>query len=433
MKKRNGTKKKIVYLALSVDFLHSGHLRIIKLAKRYGNLIIGLMSDKAIIEYKSLPLLSFNERKKIIENISGIYKVIKQDDADYSETLNKLKPDFFVHGSDWKFDNRKQIRNKVIKILKKIKCRLIEPKYQKKINDYNFMSKLSEYFSPDVRVSNLKRALESKKIVRVLESHNSLTGLIIENLKNNKNEEFDAMWSSSLTDSLTRGKPDNQSVDFSTRINGLNEMMDVTTKPVIFDADNGGRIEHMHFTVKTLERIGVSAMIIEDKIGLKQNSLFDNQKKAFQDSVEAFSEKIKTACKARRSKNFMVIARIESFILGKGLSDALKRAVEYSKAGADAILIHSKEKTPREIFSFSKQFYKSKYFRPLVCVPSTYSAVTEKELIFNKFKIVIYANQMLRSAYPAMLNTAKTILKDKRSYQHEKKMTSIKDIISLIN
>jgi phosphoenolpyruvate phosphomutase len=295
------------------------------------------------------------------------------------------------------------------------------------------MSKLSEYFSPDVRVSNLKRALESKKIVRVLESHNSLTGLIIENLKNNKNEEFDAMWSSSLTDSLTRGKPDNQSVDFSTRINGLNEMMDVTTKPVIFDADNGGRIEHMHFTVKTLERIGVSAMIIEDKIGLKQNSLFDNQKKAFQDSVEAFSEKIKTACKARRSKNFMVIARIESFILGKGLSDALKRAVEYSKAGADAILIHSKEKTPREIFSFSKQFYKSKYFRPLVCVPSTYSAVTEKELIFNKFKIVIYANQMLRSAYPAMLNTAKTILKDKRSYQHEKKMTSIKDIISLIN
>jgi phosphoenolpyruvate phosphomutase / 2-hydroxyethylphosphonate cytidylyltransferase len=433
MKKKNGTKKRIVYLALSVNFLHSGHLKIIKLAKQYGNLIIGLMSDKAIIEYKSLPLFSFSERKKIIENITGIHKVIKQDDADYSKTLNKLKPDYFVHGSDWKFDNRKQIRNKVIKILKKINCKLIEPVYQKKIDDYDFKSKLSEYFSPDMRVSNLKRAIESKKIVKVLESHNSLTGLIIDNLKNENNEEFDAMWSSSLTDSLTRGKPDNQSVDFSTRINGLNEMMDVTTKPVIFDADNGGRIEHMHFTVKTLERIGVSAMIIEDKVGLKQNSLFDDQKKAFQDSIEAFSKKIGTACKARRSKNFMVIARIESFILGKGLNDALKRAIAYSKAGADAILIHSKEKTPKEIFSFSKQFCKSKYSKPLVCVPSTYSSVTEKELILNKFKIVIYANQMLRSAYPAMLNTAKTILKNKRSYQQEKKMTSIKDIISLIN
>ena len=433
MKKKNGTKKKIVYLAMSVDFLHSGHLRIIKLAKKYGNLIIGLMSDKAIIEYKSLPLLSFSERKKIIENISGIYKVIRQDDADYSKTLNKLKPDFFVHGSDWKFDNRKQIRNRVIKILKKIKCKLIEPKYKKKIEDYNFRSKLSEYFSPDVRVSNLKRALESKKIVRVLESHNSLTGLIIDNLKNNKNEEFDAMWSSSLTDSLTRGKPDNQSVDFSTRINGLNEMMDVTTKPVIFDADNGGRVEHMHFTVKTLERIGVSAMIIEDKIGLKQNSLFADQKKSLQDSIKEFSKKIQTACKARRSKNFMVIARIESFILGKGLNDSLKRAIAYSKAGADAILIHSKEKTPKEIFSFSNLFYKTKFYKPLVCVPSTYSAVTEKELIKNKFKVVIYANQMLRSAYPAMLNTAKIILKNKRSHHQEKKMTPIKEIISLVN
>ena len=229
------------------------------------------------------------------------------------------------------------------------------------------------------------------------------------------------MWSSSLTDSLTRGKPDNQSVDFSTRINGLNEMMDVTTKPVIFDADNGGRIEHMHFTVKTLERIGVSAMIIEDKIGLKQNSLFADQKKSLQDSIQEFSKKIQTVCKARRSKNFMVIARIESFILGKGLNDSLKRAIAYSKAGADAILIHSKEKTPKEIFSFSKQFVKSKYFKPLVCVPSTYSSVSEKDLIKNNFKIVIYANQMLRSAYPAMLDTAKIILKNKRSYSQEKK------------
>ncbi len=432
MRKKSGSKKKIVYLALAVDFLHSGHLRIIKLAKKYGNLIIGLMSDKAITEYKRLPLLSFNERKKIIENLSGIHKVIKQDDADYTKTLKKIRPNYFVHGSDWKYDNRKKIRKQVINILKKINCKLIEPEYKKKIDNYDFRSKLGEYFSPDVRVSNLRRAINSKNIVRILESHNSLTGLIIENLKHNEREEFDGMWSSSLTDSLTRGKPDNQSVDFSTRISGLNEMLDVTTKPLIFDADNGGRIEHIHFTVKTLERLGVSAMIIEDKVGLKQNSLFSDQNRSFQDSIKSFSNKLRAASQARRSKDFMVIARIESFILGKGLNDAMKRAEAYSKAGADAILIHSKENTPSEIFSFAKKFSESKYFKPLVCVPSTYSKVSEKQLIKNNFKIVIYANHMIRSAYPSMVKTAKSILKFKRSYEQEKKMTSIKNVISLV-
>jgi len=432
MKKKPGFNKKTVYLALAVDFLHSGHLRIIKLAKKYGNLIIGLMSDKAITEYKSLPLLSFNERKKIIENLSGIHKVIKQDDADYAKTLKRIRPDYFIHGSDWKYDNRKKIRKQVISILKKINCKLIEPEYKKKIDNYDFRSKLGEYFSPDVRVSNLRRAINSKNIVRILESHNSLTGLIIENLKHNEKEEFDGMWSSSLTDSLTRGKPDNQAVDFSTRISGLNEMLDVTTKPLIFDADNGGRIEHIHFTVKTLERLGVSAMIIEDKVGLKQNSLFSDQKTSSQDSIKSFSNKLRAASQARRSKDFMVIARIESFILGKGLNDAMKRAEAYSKAGADSILIHSKEKTPSEIFSFAKKFSKSKYFKPLVCVPSTYSKVSEKQLIKNNFKIVIYANHMIRSAYPSMVKTAKSILKFKRSYEQEKKMTSIKNVISLL-
>ncbi len=425
------SKKKIVFVSLAVDYLHAGHLRIIKIAKKYGNVVIGLMTDNAISEYKSLPLLSYNERKKIIESLSGIHKVIKQDDADHTKTLEKVKPNYFVHGSDWKFDNRKKIRSKVIKTLKKINCKLIEPKYSK-VHDYDVRKKLTKYFSPDIRVSNLKRLIQTKKIVRVLESHNSLTGLIIENLKYDDKEEFDCMWSSSLADSLTRGKPDDQSVDFSTRISGINEIIDVTTKPLIFDADNGGRVEHIHFTVKTLERLGVSAIIIEDKVGLKQNSLFSDQKKAEQDSIQEFSNKIKVASTAKRSKDFMIIARIESFILGKGLNDALKRAEAYSKAGADAIMIHSKESNPKEVFSFSKKFSKSNFFKPLVCVPSTYSKVTEKELIKNNFKIVIYANQMIRSAYPSMVEVAKSILKNKRSYEQEKKMTSIKNIISLV-
>ena len=275
----------------------------------------------------------------------------------------------------------------------------------------------------------------SKDIVRILESHNSLTGLIIENLKitkNNMNIEFDGMWSSSLTDSATKGKPDNSSVDYSSRISSLNDMMDVTTKPLIFDADNGGQIEHLSFLVRSLERSGVSAIIMEDKIGLKKNSLFKDQKGTKQDKPDLFAKKIRQVCKSRQSKDFLVIARIESFIVGKGLADALKRAEIYSKAGVDAIMIHSKEKTPNEIFSFAKKFRKSKNFVPLVSVPSTYSKVYEKDLIKNGFKIVIYANHLLRAAYPAMQFAAKKILENSRSFEIEKKIIPIKEIINLI-
>ena len=331
---------------------------------------------------------------------------------------------------------KKKTRNRVINVLKKWSGKLIEPKYTKNISSTLIKDKILEVTSiPNNRVSILKRLINSKEIVRVLESHNSLTGLIIENLKTKKNNkliEFDGMWSSSLTDSATKGKPDNSSLDFSARISSLNDMMDVTSKPLIFDADNGGQIEHLPFLVRSLERSGVSAIIIEDKVGLKKNSLFKNQKGTKQDKPELFAKKIKKICNSRKSDQFMVIARIESFILGKDLKDALKRAIIYSKSGADGILIHSKEKTTNEIFSFAKEFRKSKYFIPLVSVPSTYSKVYEKDLIKNGFKIVIYANQLLRAAYPAMQKTALTILNNSRAFEADKKIIPIKEIINLI-
>ena len=335
-----------------------------------------------------------------------------------------------VYGDDWKRGIQKPIRLKVIKTLRKWGGRLIEPKYTENISSTIIKKKISETF-PQSRVSRLKRLIYSKDIVRILESHNSLTGLIIENLKL-KNREFDGMWSSSLTDSATKGKPDNSSVDFSSRIASLNEMMDVTSKPLVFDADNGGQVEHLPFLIKSLERSGVSAIIMEDKIGLKKNSLFKNQKGTKQDKPELFAKKIKKICDARQLNDFMVIARIESFIVGKGLNDALRRAEIYSKAGVDAILIHSKEKTPREIFSFAKQFIKSKNYVPMVAVPSTYSKVYEKDLIKNGFKLVIYANQLLRAAYPSMVNTAKAILNHSRAFEADKKIIPIKEIINLI-
>ena len=429
-------KNKIVYVPLAVDLLHSAHINILKKAKKYGTVIVGLMTDNAISEYKKVPILNYKERFEILSGVRFIDKIVEQTNWDYSDNIKRYKPDYFIHGDDWKTGIQKKQRAKVVKTLKKYKGKLIEVTFDKNISSTEIKNKIIKFgITSNNRVSRLKRLMNAKGIVRILESHNSLTGLIIENLKLSKKNsfaEFDGMWSSSLTDSATKGKPDNSSVDFSSRLTNLNEMMEVTSKLLVFDADNGGQLEHLPFLVRSLERHGASAIIIEDKIGLKKNSLFKNQTDTRQDKPDIFAKKIKQICKSRKNKDFMVIARIDSFIVGKGLQDALKRAETYSKAGADAILIHSKEKTPAEIFSFAKEFKKSKNFIPLVSVPSTYSKVYENDLIRNGFKLVIYANQLLRAAYPAMQNTAKTILKNKRAFEADRKIIPIKEIINLI-
>ena len=412
-------KKKIVYVGLAADILHEGHINVLRRASKLGAVVVGLLTDKAIISY-----------------IRFVNRVIPQKTEDYSDNLNLLKPKYVVHGDDWKIGRQKKTRQKVINILKKWSGKLIEVPYTKNISSTEIKEKfIKSGTTPEIRKSKLRRLIEAKDITRILEAHNSLSGLIIENLniyKKDKFFEFDGMWSSSLTDSVSRGKPDNQSVDISTRLIGLNEILEVTTKPVIFDADNGGRIEHLPYTVKSLERAGVSAVVIEDKIGLKKNSLFKNQKNIKQDNINSFCKKIKTINKSKISEDFLVIARIESFILGKSLIDAVKRANAYSKAGADAILIHSKENNPNQIFAFAKKFLKSKFYKPMVAIPSTYSKTTEKQLINHGFKIVIYANHMLRASYPAMLNVAKKILESERSSSTEKNLISIKKILNLI-
>ena len=429
-------KKKLVYVGLSADILHEGHINILKVANKLGDVIVGLLTDKAIASYKKIPHLSYKQREIVLKNIKFVKKVIPQKTLDYRPNLKMIKPNFVVHGDDWKIGIQKQVRLNVIKTLGKWGGRLIEPKYTKNISSTLIKKDILKVgTSPDTRKSKLKRLVEAKDIVRILESHSALTGMIIENLKIIKNQnffEFDGMWSSSLTDSALRGKPDNQSVDYSTRIASLNEILEVTTKPLIFDADNGGRIEHLPYMIKSLERMGVSAAIIEDKIGLKKNSLFKDQKGAKQDSIAGFSKKILKAKNATISNDFFIIARIESYILGKNLKDAIKRAEAYSKAGADAILIHSKENNPYQIFEFAKKFIKSKYFKPMVAVPSSYSKTYEKDLIKNGFKIIIYANHMMRASYPAMVNAAKTILMNKRSFELEKKIIPIKEIINLV-
>lgn len=427
---------KKVYVALSADLIHHGHLNIIKEARKFGEVLVGLLTDKAIASYKRLPYLSYEQRKIVIENIKGVKQVIPQETLNYVPNLKRLRPDYVVHGDDWRTGIQKETRERVIKALKEWGGELVEVPYTQGISSTYLNAKVREIgTTPEIRMKMLRRLLDVKPIVRVLEAHNGLTSLIVEHTKIKKDnvlKEFDAMWLSSLTDSTAKGKPDIECVDLTSRLNTINEILEVTIKPIIFDGDTGGISEHFVFMVKSLERLGVSAVIIEDKIGLKKNSLFGIEVIQTQDTIENISYKISQGKKAQVTDDFMIIARVESLILEKGMEDALKRARAYIKAGADGIMIHSKNKDPHEILEFCKKYKKFKYKVPLTAVPTTYSKITEEELINAGVNIVIYANHLLRSAYPAMVKAAESILSKGRCSEVSEYCMSIKDILTLI-
>ena len=428
--------KKKVYIGMSADILHPGHLNIISEAAKLGVLTVGVLTDKAIASYKRLPYLDFNQRKLIVENIKGVDKVIAQDELDYVTNLLAEKPDFVVHGDDWKEGVQKETRQRVVDTLSKWGGIVIDLPYTKGISSSQLNEKIKSIgTTPEIRLKRLRRLISTKRIVRILESHSGITGLIVENIKVNVNgvdQEFDGMWSSSLTDSTSKGKPDIEAVDITTRLHGLNDTLECTTKPIIYDGDTGGKIEHFVFTVRTLERHGISAVIIEDKTGLKKNSLFGTDVVQTQDSIEEFSAKIKSGKLAQITEDFMIIARVESLILGKTVKEALERAFAYVDAGADGIMIHSKEKSGLDIKDFCEEFRKIEKNIPIIVVPSTFNHITEEEFQQWGVNVIIYANHMLRAAYPAMVNVAKSILMNRRSSDVDHLCMPIKEILELI-
>ena len=427
---------KTVYIAISADVLHHGHINLIKKASEYGDLIVGVLTDEVVATYKRFPVLSFEERSFIIENINGVKKVVPQESLDYTENLKKYKPDYVFHGDDWKEGIQSKIRQNVLDVLKEWDGQLIEIPFTHDVSIDKINNILKETSAiPDNRRGRLRKLISLKPIVRTIEAHNGLSALVIENAKVSKDEQinsFDAIWVSSLTDSTAKGKPDIELVDMTSRLSTINEIMEVSTKPIILDGDTGGLLEHFVFNIKTIERIGVSAIIIEDKIGLKKNSLFGTEVQQTQDSIENFCEKIRAGKKALLTDEFMIIARIESLILKQGMDDAIKRAKAYVGAGADGIMIHSRESQPDEIFEFCEKFREFAPEIPLVVVPTSFNQVYEDEFAKRGVNIVIYANHLIRSAYPSMMETAELILENERCKEADDKCLSIKEIINLI-
>ncbi len=428
---------KKVYTCFCTDVIHEGHLNILRRANQYGEVTVGILSDAAMIKFNRFPTISFDERRKIVQDTGLVQSVVVQNEIMYDKVLAEIKPDYVIHGDNWCEGPERAIRQNVIDNLTKYGGELIEIGYTynenvKKIDD-NIREKLA---MPEYRRKRLRQLIQLCPVVKTIEVHSGLTGLIAEKTiveHNGELDQFDAMWLSSLCDSTAKGKPDIELVDMSSRMRTIDDVMEVTTKPIILDGDTGGLVEHFVYNVRTLERLGVSAVIIEDKTGLKKNSLFGTEVVQTQDSIENFCEKIRAGKNAQRTEEFMIIARIESLILEKGQEDALKRAFAYVNAGADAIMIHSRRKEPDEIFEFCDRFRCENKDTPIVVVPTSFNSVTEAELAQHGVNIVIYANQLTRSAFPAMQSTAVEILKNHRALEVDSKLMPFKEIITLIN
>ena len=429
---------KTVYVAMSADIIHPGHLNIIREAAKLGEVTVGVLTDAAIASYKRLPYMNYEQRAAVVSALKGVSRVVPQEQLNYIPNLVKFKPDYVVHGTDWREGVQAKTRQGVIDTLAQWGGKLVEPEYTPGISSTQLNKAIREVgTTPDIRRARLRRLLNAKPLVRVLEAHSGLSGLIVENtsvVKDNIKREFDAMWLSSLTDSTLKGKPDNESVDITSRLRTVNDILEVTTKPIIYDGDSGGLPEHFVYLVRSLERLGVSAVIIEDKKGLKQNSLLSEGNVQPQASVDEFCHKIKVGKQAQVTDDFMVIARCESLITGAGEDDAIVRCRAYCDAGADGIMIHSKSKTPDEVKSFIRRFRAEvSSDKPIVVVPSTYAQVTEDELAKDGANIVIYANHLLRSAYPAMRSCAERILGCGRAQEASFEFCMpIKEIVSLI-
>ncbi len=429
-------ENRIVYMCFSTDIIHGGHIEIIKKAQKLGKLIIGVLSDDVVASYKRLPLVPASERKVMFENIAGVYKVVDQNTLSYKTNIEAFHPDIVVHGDDWCVGVQKPIRDEVVSILASYGGKLIEFPYATDAKYQEIQARTrSDLAMPDVRRGRLRKVLNIKGLVTAMEAHDGLTGLIVEDTVIQKDggvHQFDAMWISSLCDSTAKGKPDIELVDMTSRFRTIEDITEVTTKPIIFDGDTGGKTEHFIYTVRTLERLGVSMVIIEDKTGLKKNSLFGNDVIQTQDTIENFCEKIRLGKKAQRTKEFMICARIESLILEKGIDDALTRAFAFVAAGADAIMIHSRKKDPSEIIEFIDKFRAKDNVTPIVLVPTSFNSVTEEEWKDLGANIIIYANQLMRAQVPAMRKAAEMILENHRAEECDGMLMPFKDIIRLI-
>lgn len=425
-----------VYVSMIADLLHAGHIKVLNEAKKYGEVTVGLLTSSAISELEDQSYLKYEQRLDVIKNLVMVSEVIPQQTASYQNNLLNIQPDYVVHGDDWVKGSQQVFRQEVIELLKQWDGKLIEIEYSSEISEKNIKEQLVRLgVTTVIRQQRLRQLIERKKIVKILEAHNAISALIAENtcvMRNGERVSYDGIWSSSLTDATAKGKPDIEAIDMTSRISSVNDIFEVTTKPMIFDADTGGKIEHFEFAVRSLERTGVSAIVVEDKTGLKKNSLFGNDVEQNQDSIENFSNKIRRGKAAQISDDFMIIARIESLILEAGMEDALARAEAYIKAGADGIMIHSRHKDPAEIIEFMTKFRNKDENTPVVVVPTSFNVVTVEEFIDMGVNVVITANHMLRAAYPAMLKVAKSVLENGRSLEAEPDCMSIKEILEFI-
>ena len=418
-------KEKTVYVGITGDIIHPGIINIIQKGAKYGRLIVGLLSNEAIATHKRIPYLTYEQRKAVIENIKGVSEVVPQEEWSYVPNLLKLKPDYIIHGDDWKTNYLKGIREEVFEVMKKIGGEVIEIPYTKGINSSQlFESTTNNGITAVQRLQSLRQLMNYKPIIRIMEANSGLSGLIIENLKVEKEDgiqRFDGIFIN-LLDSNPLGISEQESSTFTSKLNTVTDILECTTKPIIYGGYTSDNYENVTFTIEKLELMGISAIIIEDKFKNKQELCNEDE----------FCLKIKEGKKAQTNPDFMIIAGIKELILGKNIDDALKKALTSIKAGADGILISSNQKNGDDIKEFCLKLRKENKNIPIVLIPTAYDQFTEKEFAEWGANIIIYVDYLKKATYPAMKKCAETILKSERSLEVNEMCMPIKEILNLI-
>ncbi len=405
---------KTVYVGMSADLVHPGHINLLREAASLGRVTVGLLTDRAISSYKRMPFLTFEQRRAVIEHIAFVTAVVPQDTLDYTDNLRLLRPDFVVHGDDWRNGVQAQTRRRVLDVLREWGGTLVEPPYTEGISSTALrMAAMDIGFAPGVRQRRLRRMLDCKPLVRVMQAHDGLSAHIVDRLEETTQgapREYDAIWVDSLAGAPIRGKPDPLPFDLSSRLVTLHEILDATTKPLICNAGGAGHAAGVTAAVRTLERIGVSAIVIDTEVTDRRAVPAMAASAPPQDDMAAFIREIAAARDARVTPDFMIIARINDRTRDCGADRMMARAAAGVDAGADAVMCDSDPVNPDGIFDLCRRYRRLMNGHPLLVGLSGTEGLQEHDLASAGASMVVYTDTLLRAAREAMISAASQVL-----------------------
>jgi len=401
--------EKTVYVGMVGDMLHVGHINILKTAARLGRVTVGVLTDRAVVGYKRLPLLAFEDRVRVVESIADVAAVVPQKTLSYVENLRALRPDYVVHGDDWRYgDQVSRARAEVIATLGEWGGELVEVAYTKGISSTAIhRSGAADALFSGTRQGRLRRLLAAKPTLRIVEAHSGLSAKIAAEVRGPDGATgFDAVWQSGLTDAIHRGKSDGGAVDRGRRLQAVEEILDAGPLPLIYDGRAAGRPETVFDLTRALDKAGVSALCLGDRSDPDRTG-----PEMSPAETVAQIEAVRAACPTGA---VMAISRIVVAAPGNGGSGALDRALDRAlallEAGSDAVMFDSAADTAEPILDIAARLRRQRRDVPLFAAQSDRWGAPIHRFENAGIDAVVYETHLLRATVAPMRRAATALL-----------------------